>query len=297
MKKLFRILSFINHHPLAGKNKLASYARFFRWQLKQAISPGPRVHPLVEDSVLLIERGMAGATGNIYCGLLEFEDMAFVLHLLRPGDIMGDIGANVGVYTVLAAKNTGANVISIEPVPLAFQHLKKNIELNKISDLATIINCGAAAENGELNFTKELDAVNHVSFSIEEKNNQNTVKVKVQTLDTIFKDNQPLLLKIDVEGFEQEVIKGAVNLLSSNNLKAIIIELNGSGMRYGFSDENIHKELISFGFTPYQYDPFSRLIKLIKKPGTLNTIYLRNEEWIMKRISSGKKFNILGQTI
>lgn len=106
-----------------------------------------------------------------------------------------------------------------------------------------------------------------------------------------------MLLKIDVEGFEHEVIKGAANLLNSDNLKAIIIELNGSGMRYGFSDEKIHGELISFGFVPYLYDPFERKIKRLNKPGTLNTLYLRSEEWIMKRISSAKKFNILGQSI
>jgi FkbM family methyltransferase len=297
LKKLFSILSFIGHHPLAGKNKFASYQRFFSWQLKQSISTRARVCAFVEDSVLLIEKGMAGATGNIYCGLLDFVDMAFVLHLLRPGDLMGDIGANVGVYTVLAAKNTGANVISLEPVPSTFQHLKNNIDLNKISELATIINCGASSENGELEFTKELDAVNHVAVSVVEKNYDHTVTIKVQSLDTIFKDKVPLLLKIDVEGFEHEVIKGAANLLNSDNLKAIIIELNGSGMRYGFSDEKIHGELISFGFVPYLYDPFERKIKRLNKPGTLNTLYLRSEEWIMKRISSAKKFNILGQSI
>src|ERR1035437_7563434 len=96
LKNLWGILAFIGRHPLAGRNKLAAYKRFFRWQLIQTISPGPRICPFVEDSALLLEKGMSGATGNIYCGLLEFEDMAFVLHLLRPGDMMGDVGANVG---------------------------------------------------------------------------------------------------------------------------------------------------------------------------------------------------------
>lgn len=240
---------------------------------------------------------MSGATGNIYCGLLEFEDMAFVLHLLRPGDMMGDVGANVGAYTVLAAKNAGANVISIEPVPSTFQHLKNNIELNKISDLANVMNCGAAAENGELKFTKELDAVNHVAVSVEEKSSDNIVKVMVRTLDDIFQNDVPLLLKIDVEGFEHEVIKGATNLLKSDSLKAIIIELNGSGMRYGFNDVDIHNELMNHGFAPYTYEPFYRKLIQLEKPGNLNTLYLKDIDSIVNRISTARKFNILDQEI
>jgi FkbM family methyltransferase len=297
LKKLFSILSFINHHPLAGKNKLAAYSRFFRWQLKQAVSPGPRICPFVEDSVLLVEKNMAGATGNIYCGLLEFEDMAFVLHFLRPGDLMGDIGANVGAYTILAAKNTGAKVIALEPVPAAFQHLEANVKLNKIKELATLVNCGAAAGNAELEFTAALDAVNHVAVPVEVKNNMAVIKVRVKPLDEIFTGKAPLLLKIDVEGFEQSVIEGAKTLLESADLKAIIIELNGSGMRYGFSDEKINEELLALGFKPFQYDPFSRQLKYLEKPGPFNTIYLKNLEWIRERIATARNFNILGHTI
>jgi FkbM family methyltransferase len=297
LKKLFKILSFINRHPLAGKNKWASYQRFFRWQLKQAISPKSRVCPLVENSVLLVDKSMAGATGNIYCGLLDFEDMAFVLHLLRPGDTMGDIGANVGVYTILAAKNTGANVIAIEPVPITFQHLQANIELNNIGNLTITLNCGAGNEHGELEFTKELDTVNHVTVPFEKMNGAGVVKVIIRTLDDIFRDNKPLLLKIDVEGYEHAVLKGAKTLLKSASLKAIVIELNGSGMRYGFSDEKIHEELISFGFAPYRYEPFTRKMELLKMPGQLNTIYLRNEGWVADRVASARKFNVIGHLI
>lgn len=46
---------------------------------------------------------MTGATGNWYCGLQEYEDMSFVLHALRPGDLFVDVGANIGSYSILAA--------------------------------------------------------------------------------------------------------------------------------------------------------------------------------------------------
>ena len=268
-----------------------------RWQLRQAVWPAPRVCSLVENSVLLVDKSMTGATGNIYCGLLDFEDMAFVLHVLRPGDIMGDIGANVGVYTILAAKNTGAYVIAIEPIPTAFQHLQVNINLNNVENLTSAINCGAGKENGELQFTKDLDAVNHVTIPVENMNNAGLVKIITKTLDNIFLDTKPVLLKIDVEGYEHEVLKGAKTLLESADIKAIIIELNGSGMRYGFSDEKIHEQLISFGFAPYRYEPFTRKMELLERPGAFNTIYLRDEHWVADRIASARKFNVIGHLI
>ena len=62
--------------------------------------------------------GMTGATGNVYCGLHEFEDMALVLHALRPRDLFVDVGANVGSYTVLGgqpARVALASNPSLEP--------------------------------------------------------------------------------------------------------------------------------------------------------------------------------------
>jgi len=69
--------------------------------------PGPIALPFVGGSVLLAIRGMTGASGNWYCGLAEFEDMALVLHALRPGELFVDIGANVGAYSVLAVSGGG----------------------------------------------------------------------------------------------------------------------------------------------------------------------------------------------
>lgn len=54
---------------------------------------------------------MTGATGNIYVGLHEFEDMAFLLHVLRRTDLFVDVGANIGSYTILAGGAAGAKLL------------------------------------------------------------------------------------------------------------------------------------------------------------------------------------------
>lgn len=85
-------LSWIWHHPLGKRHRLDAYQRYIYWQARcQAL------HDEVGNGTcFLLEPGVKGATGNFYCGLHEWPDMAFVLHLLRPEDTFADIGANVG---------------------------------------------------------------------------------------------------------------------------------------------------------------------------------------------------------
>ncbi len=73
--------------------------------------------------------------------------------------------------------------------------------------------------------------------------------VKVSTLDKELDKKNQYFLKIDVEGFEYNVIEGASAVLSNNNVSAIIIELNGSGEELGHSNEDIHKNYLALDFS------------------------------------------------
>ena len=106
------------------------------------------------------------------------------------------------------------------------------------------------------------------------------------------KEQCPILLKIDVEGFETEVIKGADTTLLNKSLKAIIIELNGSGQRYGYDERQIHNKLLEHGFKPYNYNPKTRQLMELETFGTHNTIYLRDKEYVEERIKSARKIKI-----
>lgn len=106
-------------------------------------------------------------------------------------------------------------------------------------------------------------------------------------------NSTPILIKIDVEGYELDVLKGSLNVLKYINLKAIIIELNGSGANYGYSDEHIDELLISFGFKAYNYDPFIRSLLPAQLNEFNNLIYIRDLEFINQRLTSAQKFKIL----
>ncbi len=297
MKALRQILSFIFTHPLTRDHKLSAVWRFLKWQWVSRTFPYPFIYPFVNDSKLIIRKGMSGATGNLYAGLHEFEDMAFLLHLLREGDFFGDIGANIGSYTVLASAVTHARTITVEPIPSTFQSLKHNVAINDIENLVQLRNCGVGSVNGKLSFTKNFDTINHVvtPSMIRE---YDTVEVDVTTLDQLFEGLSPALLKIDVEGFELEVLKGGRQLLSGSGLKAIMIELNGLCHSFGVREEDIHGLLLSYGFSPHEYLPFER--KLISKDsfsGSGNTLYIRDKSWIEQRIEGAPKFSVLNRAI
>lgn len=294
---LVNTLQFIINHPLNVDKKFSALSSFLKWQIGCRLVPGPVAVRFVNDSKLLVGRGMTGATGNVYVGLHEFEDMAFLLHFLRSDDLFVDVGANIGSYMVLACAVVGAKCVAFEPLPITYEHLLQNVSLNGIQPLADTRNLGLSDEDGTLTFTSGLDTVNHVIHGKETK--ISTLKVPVMSLDNAMGVLTPTLIKIDVEGFETKVIKGANRLLSSPKLLALIIELNGSGARYGFDEALLHKTILDYGFLPYAYLPFERSLRVLNEKNTVlgNTLYLREVNKIRQRVETSPNFLVKDQII
>ena len=288
---LFKILKSIYNHPYNSHNKLDGIMRFIKWQINCRLNPYPIIYQFTQNSKLIIFKGLTGATGNLYCGLLEFDDMGFLLHLLRDKDLFIDIGANVGVYTILASSEVGANTIAIEPIPSTFKNLIENINVNQIQEKVKSLNIGLGSKKDIIRFTQTLDTVNHVAT----ENEIDTINVEVEKLDTIAKNKKPLLIKMDVEGFETDVLNGSEEVLKSKDLKAIIIELNGSGERYGYDENQIHIKLLDNGFKPYKYNPKSRKLIQIEHFGSHNTIYIRDIQFVMNRVKTSRKIIVGGR--
>jgi FkbM family methyltransferase len=247
--------------------------------------------PFGEKSKIVAKQGLTGATGNFYCGLHEFVDMAFLLHFLRKDDVFLDIGANIGSYSILASSEVGTEVYTFEPIPETFEILKRNIQVNKIEGNSHLFNNGVGSQKGVLHFTNSLDTVNHVSKT-KDSSSKDLVEVDVLTIDDTVNITKPCLIKIDVEGFETEVLNGMTETLKNENVKAIIIELNGSGNRYGYDENLIHEKLLSLNFKLVTYDPFSRKITNQNRSDLDNKIYVKNIEFVEKRLNEAPKVNI-----
>ncbi|MEL6898033.1 MAG: FkbM family methyltransferase [Planctomycetota bacterium] len=284
-------------HPLCRDHKLLALRRVVSWQIASRMMGVPLVLPFTKETRLVVERGNTGATGNYYCGLHEFEDMAFVLNLLRPEDLFVDIGANIGSYTILASGESRARTIAVEPLPETFHRLRTNVRANDLDELVTLKNLGIGDSETTLRFTKSFDTVNHVATDADEGTEQ--TEVPVIPLDLLLADEEPICIKIDVEGFEQQVVDGGPGTLQGQGLQAVLLELNGSGKRYGYDDQAIHDAMIEFGFTPFLYDPFQRELTGLegRNTGAGNTLYLRDIEFVQQRLDSAPEIALAWRTL
>lgn len=282
---------------MAKRHLFKSIIRLIYWQVQAFVNNGELiVKPFIKPIKFYARKGLTGITGNIYAGLHELNDMTFLMHFLDTGDIFIDVGANVGAYTLLASGKCHAKTIAIEPVGPTFELLSRNIALNNLQDHVLLINSAAGGESGELLFTSKEDTTNHVVSELDHVV-EDTLTVPVVTIDSLVKYSPPALMKIDVEGYETEVLNGMMETLSLSSLKAIIIELNGSGERYGYDEDKIHELLLSKGFAAYTYNPFERQLSLLTTHGNENTIYCRDLDFVIRRLAAAPGIEVMGELI
>ena len=270
---------------------MATLLRIVLWQLRARISNSPWTVPWIGNSKLVLERGATGLTGNYYAGLHEFSEMAFLLHLLRGNDLFVDIGANAGSYTVLAGAVNGARVIAFEPGRRARMRLQRHVEENAISDLVTVRSEALNEKQESLRFSEGQDTVNAVQVTAGRA-------VPGIALDDIDEAGSPTALKIDVEGWEVPVLRGARSTLKANSLLAIIVETNGSGKTYGYDDSEIHELVSEHGFFAVDYDPFTRSI--MPTPGPVqngNTLYIRSMDRVVERVKQAMQVVVCGSRL
>ncbi len=278
------IARFISNHPLTRQARIAACWRVVSWQVRSRLAKQVTV-PWIGDTQLLVQRGMTGATGNIYAGLHEFPDMGFLLHLLRPGDLFIDAGANVGSYTILASGVCGAQTIAFEPDPETVLHLLANVKVNNLAALVRVYELALGATDGQINFTVGLDTVNHVA----EEGDENIRTVQQVRLDGTLVEEQPLLMKMDLEGHEEQALRGGLKLLSNPSLRAIEIETLSPAVETWLSDT---------GFKRMYYNPFTRDLRAQAHDiAASNALFIRDVDFVQERLASAKTFEVLGRSI
>lgn len=292
---VLQLFGFVLRHPIGRRRPLRCLADTLSWQL--SAGPTPRPVPFVGDARLYARRSETGVTGNIYVGLHEFPEMAFVAHVLRPGDLFGDIGANSGSYSVLAAKIAGSRVVAVEPVPETVARLRLNIALNAIEDRVEIHATAVGDHEGTVRFTIDGDTINRIASHID--GDRKTLDVPVMRLDRLFADRIPTVLKIDVEGHEAMVLAGAANLLAQDRLLAVIVEV-GAGFGLTPDDSLVERKLRENGFAAVDYDPFRRV--LTEVPYTVhrrreNVLWVRDRARVEDRLRTAVPLMVKGLPI
>jgi FkbM family methyltransferase len=243
---------FFSTHPLTRDAPFAAWARLVSWQIRSRVQREVIV-TWIGGQRLAVRRGMTGATGNIYAGLHEFCDMMLLLHFLRDGDLFLDIGSNIGSYTILASGVRRAITWAFEPDPDTVNALKRNIELNNLSDRVVIYELALGDRDGTVSFTRGLDTINRVASN----GVPSTRNVSIRRLDALIGASRPLMIKMDVEGYEEPVVRGAHRLLASDSLKVVELETLTPEIEATFRHH---------GFSRAYYDPFRRALTTTPTP-------------------------------
>ena len=219
IRKLAHVYRTITRHPLNQGRKARALLYFFVWQCVGLAFKARFIVDWIDQTRLIVRKGDTGITGNLYTGLFEKADMHFVLCRHKKDDLFIDVGANGGVYTLLAASVVGSRAIGVEPIPAAFEMYRDNLAINRLNGSVTALNLGCSDAPGDLVFTTLGEtAINHVATEAERASlaADKLVSVPVRTLDSIYEEwraghDAPgdIFLKIDVEGFEWECLHGA----------------------------------------------------------------------------------------
>ncbi len=189
----------------------------------------------------------------IYDGFEE-EELSFVKGTLAEGDIFIDIGANVGLFSLIASECIGAtgSIISFEPSPVTFNRLAENISLNAIKNI-DLRNIGLSNQTGEFRFyvsDNGYDAWD--SFAPSQDNKlQKAISVTVSNLDTELEKvdkNRIKLIKIDVEGWEKYVLLGGENLFR-NYAPTVMVEFTEENtFNAGYAIHEIYDLMVDYGY-------------------------------------------------
>jgi FkbM family methyltransferase len=198
-------------------------------------------------------------------GDYEKEIVQLIEKYIDPKKDVLDVGANIGLHTVLFSKliNSDKKVLAFEPTPNALKYLRNNLQINNCDDKVIIYNGIATDSKGqfELNIIEgmeEYSAVGQINHPNVLGMKFNTIKVQGNTIDELVKEHnlRPGFIKIDTEGAEHFVFEGAKETI--NKYKPVIIsELSDNLLKaQGFNCERIFENLKRIGYKIYDANSF-----------------------------------------
>lgn len=198
---------------------------------------------------LLLEIHVPNHDYRIHCPLNKEDFIVMTKHeeeiigIFRPkeGDIVVDIGAHMGRYTIPSAKSVGVSgkVIAVEAHPYNFGILQHNLKLNKLTNVSALnsavyskkANLKLYLPDEDLGYTMHHSVMTHyLSTKYNNEIERKYIEVEADTLDNLLKSSGITTvnwIKIDVEGAEYEVLKGAREILSTNKPISILVEVHG----------------------------------------------------------------------
>lgn len=152
---------------------------------------------------------VGSSTHGCWLGTYEKAFQAFFFSVVPEGGVVWDVGANVGFYSLLAARKA-ARVVAFEPLPENLSSLRRHIELNRLEECIQVVPAAASDHDGTGLFS--VVPGNSSEGSLRPHGTLTVQTVRLDSLGAV-----PDLIKIDVEGNEHEVLRGAIETMRTHH--------------------------------------------------------------------------------
>ncbi len=191
-----------------------------------------------------------------YCGFYERRYIACLSRFLDAGGTFIDVGANVGFYTLWAARHVGpkGRVVSFEPNPQAFRHLATNVSVNGLTNVTLFNTAVGERESMACLTANPSDTATSYLVAGAEADDAAGIAVSVRSLDACLKTagvDDVSLIKIDAEGSEPAIFRGAERTVARR--PHLLVEVDAMRLkRAGSSEQALLGILAALGYAPYE---------------------------------------------
>jgi FkbM family methyltransferase len=244
------------YHPIAAKSFIRSVGRELAWQMWRRTVRRPVTVELHDGSSLICPQWSALSGSLIAVGIPDLAELSFVVSVIRPGEFLVDVGAHIGLYTIVAARQ-GARVLAFEPSQCAREALLASARLNGVEASITCFSCALSNKNATARFTTGLDVGNHLVEVTDARAASASIEVEMRSLDDVLASLPdkavPRVIKVDVEGSDLDVLRGAEGILVQAR-PFVVIEVWDGG-------REVRAWLEERGYVVYAYDSKERVLR------------------------------------
>jgi FkbM family methyltransferase len=274
-------LQWLFSHDVARKHPFRTVWRLINWELIRILNRTVESRYDETFHITLVPHEGASRLAY-YFGVSEPELFAFYEGFLKPGMTVVDAGANIGLHTLFFAKRVGpeGRVYAFEPGQSAFGRLQSHVERNQLANVRCF-HCALGASEGVVAITENCQD-NSRNFVVESSSGTNGTKnVGLRSLDQVLKKEgvgRVDFLKIDVEGFEPQVLEGASNYLRQQSIRVLQLELDDSSLaRSGYTAARVSNMLDDAGYRCAEWSCQSRSFRPADKT-SFNTFFVAETE-------------------
>lgn len=223
------VASFIWNSEANRGARTAAFIRALKFQIRARTRQHRQLTLLGDDAWIWAELNSPSSTRALYANPPDWHEMKVWSAVLKPGDFFIDVGANIGLYTIWAAR-CGAKVLAVEPLSAARVRLLENCAVNGFA--VDVIEGVLSNHAGRASLQNRSVASHLVVGSTGERVGETGLEsVDCFTLDDVLGDRSAMGMKVDVEGAERLVLEGGERALAEGRITILQLEWNITSIR------------------------------------------------------------------